>query len=128
MKKLIASFTVIVYLAFACGVMVSYHYCMGQFDSYRLYKPASDWCATCSMHTDGKGCCHDEVKIIKLQDDHQTSSISFSSENAQPAVIAYSEFLSVALFNKGLLVNKTDHSPPLLSEQDVYLQNRVFRI
>jgi hypothetical protein len=80
------------------------------------------------MHTDGKGCCHDEVKIIKLQDDHQTSSISFSLENFQPVIINLSEFLSLDFFKQNLSLNKTDHSPPLLSQQDVYLQNRVFRI
>jgi hypothetical protein len=128
MKKIIASFTVIVYFAFACGVMVNYHYCMDSFDSFRLYKAASDKCRTCGMQTNGHGCCHDEVKIVKLQGDYQTSSASFAFENMQPAVTTASEFLVAGLLNEDITVNKTDHSPPLLSEQDVYLQNRVFRI
>jgi len=80
------------------------------------------------MHAKKRGCCHDEVKIAKLQDDHQTSFASFEFKNIQPAVIAPSEFLSVALLNENVSVIKTDHSPPLLPQQDVYLQNRVFRI
>jgi hypothetical protein len=129
MKKIIASFTVIVYFAFACGVMVNYHYCMDSFASFRLYKAASDWCTKCGMHTKKHGCCHDEVKIVKLQDDYQTSSSSFVFENIQPAVTTPSEFLSVTLLNDDIALNKTDHSPPLLlSTQDAYIQNCVFRI
>jgi hypothetical protein len=128
MKRIIASFTVIVYFAFACGVMVNYHFCMDQYHSFSLYQSASDKCATCGMHAKTRGCCHDEVKIVKLQDDYQTSVASFEFKNIQPAVIAPSEFLSVALLNEDVPVSKTDHSPPLLPQQDVYLQNRVFRI
>jgi hypothetical protein len=128
MKKLTASLTVIVYLAFACGVLVNFHYCMDRYDSYSLYKAKSDWCPKCHMHTGTRGCCHDEVKIIKLQDDHQTSSCSFAFKDAPPAVITPSELLSVVLLKDGIDLLKTDHSPPLLSQQDIYIQNRVFRI
>jgi len=128
MKKLIASFTVIVYFAFACGVMVNYHICMDRYDSFRLYRAASDWCTKCGMHSKKHGCCHDEVKIVKLQDDYQTSSVSFAFENIQHAFTTPSEFLSFTLLNEEIALNKTDHSPPLLPQQDTYLQNRVFRI
>jgi hypothetical protein len=127
MKKLIASFTVIVYFAFACGVIVNYHYCMDRYDSFSLYQASSDWCPM--MHTKKTGCCHDEVKIVKLVDDYQTSSASFLFENIQPSITTPSEFLSAILLNEDIPLNKTDHSPPLLlPQQDVYLQNRVFRI
>jgi len=128
MKKLFASFTVVVYFAFACGVVVNFHYCMDRYDSYSLYKAKSDWCPKCHMHTGTRGCCHDEVKIVKLQDDHQTSSASFSFKNIQPAIIVPSEFLSVVLLNEGISLHKTDHSPPLVAQPDIYIQNRVFRI
>ena len=129
MKKTIASFTILVYFAFTCGVMVTYHYCMDRFDSVRLYKPSSDWCSSCGMHTKGKGCCHDQVTIVKIHDDHQTSSVLSSIDKIQPPITTLPEFLSAALLNKDVSLNKTDHSPPLLlSEQDVYIQNGVFRI
>src|SRR6266487_4912868 len=128
MKKIIASFTVIVYFAFACGVMVSYHYCMDSYDSVRLYKAASDWCTKCGMHTKKHGCCHDEVKIIKLQNDYRISSTTFSFENIQPTITTHSEFLYATVIND-IALNKTDHSPPLLlSQRDAYIQNCVFRI
>ena len=128
MKKLIASFTVIVYFAFACGVLVNFHYCMDRYDSYSLFKAKSDWCPKCHMHTGSRGCCHDEVKIVKLQDDHQTSSFSFLFKNIYAGITLPSEFLSAISLNKDIALNKTDHSPPLLPQQDIYIQNRVFRI
>ena len=129
MKKIIASFSVIVYFAFACGVMVNYHYCMDRYDSFHLYKSSGDWCTRCGMHAKHQGCCHDEVKILKLQDDYQTSSVSFAFKNIQPAAIEPSEFLAVTLLHKEIALNKTDHSPPLLLQgQDICLQNCVFRI
>jgi len=128
MKKLIASFSVIVYFAFACGVLVNFHYCMDRYDSYSFYKAKSDWCPKCQMHTGTRGCCHDEVKIIKLQDDHQTSSFSFDVKDVQLSAVTLSEFLSIVTLRENADLAKTDHSPPLLSEQDTYIQNRVFRI
>src|SRR5215813_5596299 len=129
MKKIIASFTILVYFAFSCGVMVTYHYCMDRYDSFRLYQPASDWCAKCGMHTNGKGCCHDQVKVLKIQDDHQTSSATLSIDKLQPSAATLSDFLFAEVINKDASLNRTDHSPPLvLSRQDVYIQNRVFKI
>jgi len=128
MKKIIASFTVMVYFAFACGVIVNYHYCMDSYDSFRLYKAASDWCTKCGMHTKKHGCCHDEVKVVKLQDDYQASSASFVFKNIEQTVVIPSEFLSLAFLSDEIALDKTDHSPPLLSQQDSYIQNRVFRI
>lgn len=128
MKKLVASFTVIIYFIFACGVMVNYHYCMDRYDSFSLYKAAGDWCPKCQMHTNGQGCCHDEIKIVKLQNDYQTSSTTFAFKDIQPAIVTLSEFLFVTPSDEDISLNKTDHSPPLLSHQDIYIQNRVFRI
>jgi len=80
------------------------------------------------MHTGTRGCCHDEIKIIKLQDDHQTSSLSFAFKDVPAAVITPSEFLSVSPLKQDSDLGKTDTSPPVLSPPGIYLQNRVFRI
>ena len=128
MKKIIASFAVTIYFAFACGVIVNYHFCMDRFDSFSLYKTSGDWCGRCGMHIKkSHGCCHDEVKIVKLQDDHQTSSVSFQFKTAQPAIIVLPEFIAAEINNE-LVVYHPDHSPPLIDGQDTYLRNCVFRI
>jgi len=127
MKKVIASFTIAVYFAFACGVMVNYHFCMDRYSSFRLYQPAGDWCPTCGMHTK-KGCCHDEVRILKLQNDYQNATTFFSFHKIPPAVITPSEFLTAEFVSEKVVFNSISRPPPLLSQQDIYLQNRVFRI
>lgn len=127
MKKLLASFAVTIYFAFACGVIVNYHYCMGSFDSFQLYKTASDWCGKCGMHAKKHGCCHDEVKIVKLEDDHQASFVSFDFKTYQPAAVIPG-LAAVDLINNDLQTDHLNHSPPLLRPQEVYLFNCVFRI
>jgi hypothetical protein len=128
MRKVIASFSVMVYFAFACGIMVNYHYCMDRYTSIKLYQPATNLCPICGMHTKKQGCCHDEVKIVKLQSDYQTSSVSFSIKNIQPAIAMPPEFFAVTLMNGKTVSLKIEHSPPLITQQDTYLQNRAFRI
>lgn len=127
MKKIFASFAVFIYFAFVTGVMVNQHFCMDRYDSIQLYKTSSDLCGKCGMHTQNKGCCHDEITIIKLQDDHKTSSFSFELKNLQPAVVDLPEFIALETSNDPS-VDHLNHSPPLLTQPDIYLQNRVFRI
>jgi len=127
MKKLIASFAVFIYFAFVTGVMVNAHFCMDRYDSFKLYKTATDRCGRCGMHTENKGCCHDEITIIKLQDDHKTSSFSFQLKNLEPVVTDLPEFIAVEISNDRS-IDHLNHSPPLLTAPDIYLQNRVFRI
>jgi hypothetical protein len=127
MKKLIASFAVFIYLAFVTGVMVNHHFCMDRYDSVNFYKTASDWCGTCGMHTQNKGCCHDEITILKLQDDHKTSSFGFELKNLEPVVTDLPEFIALEISNDRS-VDHLNHSPPLLTPPHIYLENRVFRI
>lgn len=101
---------------------------MDRYDSFRLYTAASDWCSRCGMHTKDHGCCHDEVKIVKIQDDHQVTNNSFTLESLQPVIGIPSEYINDTSLSDGDGLNKPDHLPPLLSSPDIYIQNRVFRI
>lgn len=128
MKKPIASILLILYVAFSSGVVISFHYCMDSFDSVQLGAKKSDYCGVCGMHkSEGNECCKDEVKIFKIQDDQQTSAISFKFTSPDVVVA------DLPLWIETFVVKSTDelylqtHSPPL-SKQDTYLQNCVFRI
>jgi hypothetical protein len=81
------------------------------------------------MHT-GKshGCCGDEVKIIKLQDDQNKAHASYTIQGIDAVTITPSEFIIASFYNVDGILHSDDHSPPLLTEQDVYLKNCVFRI
>lgn len=128
MKKTAASILLILYVAFSCGVIVNLHYCMDRFDSMQLGANESQYCGKCGMHsTDSNGCCHDQVQIFKISDDHQVSVNSFKFSS--PDVIA----IKIPSWDVNLVATdqnsfyRDTHSPPL-SKQDSYLQNCVFRI
>lgn len=128
MKKGIASILLVLYVAFSSGVVISFHYCMDTFDSVQLGAKKSDYCGVCGMHkSEGNECCKDEVKIFKIQDDQQTSGISFKFSSPDAIVT------TLLVWNETSLVRSTNqlflhtHSPPL-NKQDTYLQNCVFRI
>jgi hypothetical protein len=126
MKKGIAAILLLFYFAFSTGVIVSFHYCMEELDSLQFGYTKTDVCGKCGMHTDDAGCCNDEVKIFKIEDDQQTAAVNFKFGSP----IAILESLPV--WNE-ITVNSThqlfanNHSPPL-RKQGIYLQNCVFRI
>ncbi len=130
MKKLLAYILLITYFAFSSGVVINYHYCMNQLASAKLFEKEGDVCGLCGMHsTDSKGCCHDEVKVLKAEDDQNTTaSIAFLFKAPVLQLSLASEFLYLPIHNLNESFLAVPHPPPLLTEQDTYLQNRVFRI
>ena len=129
MRKVIASFAVVIYFTFACGVMINYHFCMDRYTSFSLYQSATNSCFTCGMQAKKHGCCHDEVKIVKLQNDYQNAASGFSLKNIHaPSTPSLSSY-SCQPLTAAYLPNSADHSPPLLlPATGIYLQNCVFRI
>jgi hypothetical protein len=128
MKKGLATILLLVYIAFSSGVVINLHYCMNRLDSSKFGAAKSDICEKCGMHKDAaNGCCHDEVKLIKIHDDQKTAGVNFTF-SAPKAFVDH-----ISLFELNILRENekefyfTNHSPPL-SKQDTYLQNCVFRI
>lgn len=128
MKKGIAAILLVLYVSFSCGLVISYHYCMDTYDSFKLGDNRADTCGVCGMHTDdSNGCCNDEVKIFKIQDDQQASAIGFKFSTTDVVLPAFPTWEKLEFDNSTHLLFLTNHSPPL-SKQDTYLQNCVFRI
>jgi hypothetical protein len=70
MKKALALILLLVYFVVSTGFTVNLHYCMDRFHSWELGASNQEACATCGMKTsDSEGCCRDEVKTVKLQQD-----------------------------------------------------------
>jgi len=126
MKKGIAAILLFFYFAFSTGVVISYHYCMDEFDSLQLGDKKTDICGKCGMHTGNMGCCNDEVKIFKIQDDQQTASADFKFVAPVAIVEPFPTWVETPVSSVHEIF-VTNHSPPL-SKQDTYLQNCVFRI
>ncbi|MBN8674599.1 MAG: hypothetical protein J0L56_10720 [Chitinophagales bacterium] len=130
MKKTVVAILAIYYLTVTCGVTVNLHYCMKRLASVDWFGSKADKCGRCGMdmHKSSK-CCHDEFKVVKLNEDHLKSPVAefvFSAD--QPVVLAHSFFITSFLFNTDIENHYDQHPPPLLSAQDSYLQHNVFRI
>jgi len=65
---------------------------------------------------------------MKVENEHQHSFIAYNFEDIQPLIVSVLPFLITALISKETSVNEITHSPPLISHQDTYLRNNVFRI
>jgi hypothetical protein len=129
MKKALASITVICYLAMSSGVIVNFHYCMNRLASAELFVSESKTCSKCGMHKhQAHDCCHDEIKVVKLQDDQNKAQVVSLLQPPVAAVNIPSSFILTSFYNADVSGHQHDHSPPVLPGQDVYLQNCVFRI
>lgn len=129
MKKTLLSITFICYLVVSCGVIVNFHYCMNRLSSTDFYKTESKVCGKCGMHNRGlKGCCHDEIKVVKLQVDQQTAKTISPLLAIETIAIIPSTYIATSFYNNNESKFQQIHPPPLLTEQDTYLQNAVFRI
>ena len=68
----------ICYLGVTTGVVINFHYCMEKLASAKLFDTKSKKCGKCGMHMeDADGCCRDEVKIVKMEEDQQVT-VDFS--------------------------------------------------
>ena len=129
-KKLVTSIALVCYLAVSCGVVINFHYCMNRLASTQLFVSEKKFCDKCGMHTKkSNGCCHDEVKVVKLlQDQNTISGLSYNLPSIDATINIPSEFIDAAFHNIDEQKHFHNHSPPLLSAQDTYLQINVFRI
>jgi len=130
MKKAVASISLFVYLLVTCGVVVNFHYCMNRLDSLQLYAGGTEICGKCGMHIDeAMGCCRDEVKIIRLEEDQKVHNETvFELPSISPVYQVPSAFLVTSFLNYADTKLFLNHSPPLLDEGDTFLSNCVFRI
>ena len=129
MKKALLAILLVSYLAVSSGIVVNFHYCMNRLASTEWFAMEGKQCGKCgmSMHK-SHGCCHDEVKIVKMDDDQKlTSSIAFDLPTLDMPAQVPSEFISTSFYNSNVTANP-DNPPPLLSDQDTYIANCVFRI
>ena len=130
MKKFILSIVAVCYFVVTCGVVINFHYCMDRLASTNFFVSEGKKCSRCGMDIhESNGCCRDEMQIVKLDEDQQKTVIgSYDIAAIEVLPVIPSEFLLAATYNISEKRHFHNHSPPLLSAQDTYLQNNVFRI
>lgn len=127
MKRFLAFIILITYFTASTGFVVVRHYCMDRFTSAQIGADHSEKCGKCGMHK-SDGCCRDEVKVVKLQTSHLAGSMNAGIFSAPVTIPTTNEFTQPSFF----FLNHTElpvaHGPPLGSDQELYLQNCVFRL
>jgi hypothetical protein len=126
-KKLSASFLVVLYLITATGFALNLHYCCSQITSVTVNSPAQSrsGLAMCKMK-----CCRDKHIVVKVKDAHQAEATSFLSKTM---VVCAAKTLSPAFTfspRSVALAKKLGKDPPdfLANQPVIYLKNCVFRI
>ena len=129
MKKLIIILVLLVYSAATIGATVHLHYCMNQFAGWDLWHNDKDnECSKCGMKENKGGCCKDEQKQIKIEDDHQKSTVAHSIQiTATPAIITpYPSFTFNAIGLAQYI--PASNAPPPIPQERLYVLNCVFLV
>ena len=130
MKKIFAAIVLLAYFTVSTGFTVNLHYCMNELSSWDIGHSDDEMCGQCGMKVKrSSGCCKNEVKVVKLQQD-VTGAHAIAYNFSIPALSTHSfEILSIApsILEREYL-SPLAHGPPLISEQDTYLRNCVFRL
>lgn len=140
MKKFLVTILALVYLTASVGATVNMHYCMDKLVAWGLgqEKTGKKSCSYCGMaktsqdkhcSKESKGCCKDEQKIVKLENDQKISDASFQFsqipvEAITPVFSDYSfEYVSSLTEEYPLT-----HAPPRTQNVALFVLNCDFRI
>lgn len=129
MQKFFSFLLLLIYTCVSTGFAVSTHYCMDKKASVELGAAHKDVCDVCGMNkTENNGCCRDEIKVVKLQQDTQLAKVLMPSVQLSLPIAFLSNYLVSPFYNFiENSITATFQPPPLLHD-DIYIENRVFRI
>lgn len=125
MKKLLSIFLLLIYTATSSGTVMSAHFCMGKLAGISIGEKEQSSCGYCGMEDDG--CCHDLLKVVKIDDSHLQKTAGISLDNVfflAPVNYVVSE--NQRFFNNHNFQQNT--SSYFLGGPPRYLRNCVFRI
>ncbi|MFI5204994.1 MAG: hypothetical protein ACHQF2_10900 [Flavobacteriales bacterium] len=122
MKKIVHIFLLTIYLPAALGVGFNVHYCGGEVESVNVFAYEDG----CICHDNEAGCCNDDWKYVKLDDNSQRTQASASLNITllplfvQPVTPCNTLF--VASCNKK--TDGTGFDPPIAFSEPAYLRYR----
>jgi hypothetical protein len=132
MKRLLAFILLFSYSVATTGTSLQWHFCMGERSDVKWNKTSGKkTCGKCGMEKREKpnGCCKDEHKWFKIQDDQKANTYAFQLLQLQPAapvtVNDYNFTPSLSGID-GLLPDS--HAPPRSWAIAIFKRNCVFRI
>lgn len=127
MKQLAAAILFVTYFLVNTGFVVSVHYCMNQMETVEIDARRALECGDCNkVDKEGLKCCKNEVTVFKIFVDQIPAKLVKTGVVLLPAypLIPNTIFTNYPAGER--LVAMTNG--PLISRQDTYLRNGVFRI
>lgn len=102
---------------------------MNKYHSWELGAADDDNCGKCGMNTQkSDGCCRDELKVFKLDLD-KVAAKAVVYQFSMPALpTTFISWFILPDIQRTVLQEYRINGPPLISKQDTYLNNRVFRL
>lgn len=132
MKKFLAFILTIFYLASTTGATVHMHYCMGKIVDKSFWHNDDKECSKCGMEKtseDGNGCCKDEEKQFKIDNEHKITETSFPALQMDVALSTlHFEKPQTFQFTSVIEENPVSNAPPGTASIAIYKRNGVFRI
>jgi hypothetical protein len=127
MRKYLTISLAVAYLTLSVGVVIGVHFCCNKVADVGFYlgcKNEKDCCG----NTLKKGCCREEYKIVKLQENH-ISSTNVHPDFPKQISVSHSIFANNNSFQVSQLLSRyvIDHSPPI-PKTDSYIIHCSFLI
>ena len=132
MKRFFVLLLLFSYSFATTGTTLQLHFCMGERSDVKWDKSSEKrTCGKCGMEKREKpnGCCKDEHKWIKIQDEQKANTFAYQFAQLQLAVPVYFnnyDFTPSVFTVDGLLPNS--HAPPRSCGVAIHKRNCVFRI
>jgi hypothetical protein len=117
MKRLTAILLALIYISTTSGIVINTHYCMGKIAEIALGESGSATCDTCGM--ENEGCCHDDLQVIKLADNHHYSAIHFEVPDVYALVPSRTELVESEISVRISYGSLANHSPPIAVSRNV---------
>lgn len=127
MKKLWVVLLAVLYLGLSLGLVVNWHYCMGQLASIDWGVLQDEHCGKCGMK-DQKGCCETASQILKVSDAHLLGKTQLSQPFLSAHEVPLSAGAAIEPTSFVWLSSQAVAHPPEPVGQKRYLLHRVFRI
>jgi len=131
MTRFLVTILAALYLTASTGVTVHMHYCMGSLVGLGLTPQDSDHCSECGMKKGESehGCCSDEEKQIKIEEDQKRTSAG-TWHNALQSVLAVAHFPAAAphIYQPEAENLTPLRSPPRSWPLPLHIKHCVFRI
>ena len=132
MKKILAVILSIVYMSTSTGANIHMHYCMGKLADWGLGHNNSKTCGECGMEKSEEkdnGCCKDEHKFVKNDNDQKTAESFVTNFALQVIDIPVECFTSSEILVSSVTEkHPVSHAPPRSSGVAVYIRNCTFLI